>query len=196
MRYEKGRREETRARILEAAATRFRRDGIGGVGIKSLMGELGLTHGGFYAHFPSRGGLVAEAVEEAFGDTVLTLRKVAEEAEPEKKLDALIDAYLSDLHRERMDRGCAGAALAPEVARESPNAQAGFAAGLKDIVDLLAANLPAGGSARRRLERGYAVFAGMMGALQLARAVDDRLLSDNIMENGRTSARLLARQPW
>lgn len=196
VRYEKGRREETRGRILEAAATRFRRDGIEAVGIKSLMAELGLTHGGFYAHFPSREGLVAEAVGEALGDTLRTLRAAVDEAPEGSKLEAFVDSYLSGLHLERMDRGCAGAALAPEVARQPPAARGRFGDGLKALVALLASQLPAGGSADRRVERGYALFGGMMGALQLARAVDDPALSGTILEQGRAAARLLAHQPW
>ena len=196
MRYEKGRRVETRAKILEAAATRFRRDGIEGVGIKSLMSEVGLTHGGFYAHFPSRDGLVAEAVGDALGDTLRALRQVVDEAEPEERLDSLIDSYLSELHRDRMDRGCAGAALAPEVARQPAAARAEFTAGLKKIIDLLTAELPPGGSSSQRVERGYAVFSGMMGTLQLARALDNPSLSKNILASGRNAARLLATQPW
>jgi TetR/AcrR family transcriptional repressor of nem operon len=196
MRYEKGRRDETRGRILEAAATRFRKDGIEAVGIKSLMGEVGLTHGGFYAHFGSRDGLVAAAVGEALQDTLFSLQKAVDEAPADRKLDAFIDAYLSELHRERIDRGCAGAALAPEVARQPLDARVRFAAGLKRLVDLLADQLPPGGSSSVRAERGYGVFSGLMGALQLARAVDDRTLSDAILRQGRVVARLLARQPW
>lgn len=196
MRYEKGRREETRDRILKAAATRFRQDGIEAVGIKSLMGGLGLTHGGFYAHFPSRDGLVADAVEEALEDTLHTLRKAVDEAPKNIKLDAFVDSYLSVLHLERMDRGCAVAALAPEVARQPPAARIRFEAGLQALVELLASQFPAGGPSAGRIERGYAVFGAMMGALQMARAVDDRALSDALLEQGRATARLLARRPW
>lgn len=196
MRYEKGRREETRRRILDTAAARFRRDGIAGVGIKSLMGDLGLTHGGFYAHFPSRDGLVAETVGEALADTLATLKGAVAAATPGAELDAFIDAYLSGLHRARMDRGCAGAALAPEVARQSPEARARFTAGLGEIVDLLASQLPPGGTQERRRDRAYAMFAAMMGALQIARAVDDPSLSDSLLESGRAAARLIAREPW
>ena len=196
MRYEKGRRDETRAKILDAAGTRFRQDGIEGVGIKKLMGEVGLTHGGFYAHFPSREGLVAAAVGDALGDTLRTLRKVVDEAEPDKRLDAFIDAYLSVKHRERMDRGCAGAALAPEVARQPAAARTEFTAGINELVSLLTTQLPPGGSDSQRTERGYAVFGGMMGMLQLARAVQDPSLSDRILDTGRSAARLVSLQPW
>lgn len=196
MRYEKGRRDDTRAKILEAAGTRFRRDGLEGVGIKSLMGEVALTHGGFYAHFSSREELVAAAVGEALGDTLRTLRKVVNEAEPGKSLDAFIETYLSENHREQTDRGCAGAALAPEVARQPVAAQAEFTAGIKELVDLLTTQLPSGGSGSQRTERGYAIFGGMMGTLQLARAVHDPSLSDRILDGGRRTARLLSLQPW
>src|SRR5215469_10255623 len=62
MRYEKGHKELTRQRIVEAASERFRSDGIDAVGVVSLMGDVGLTQGGFYNHFPSKEDLVRECV--------------------------------------------------------------------------------------------------------------------------------------
>ena len=47
-------KEETRERIVRAAARAIRKHGYEGVGVADVMKEAGLTHGGFYAHFESR----------------------------------------------------------------------------------------------------------------------------------------------
>ena len=54
---------ESHDRIVKVAATRFRENGVEGVGVADLMKDAGLTHGGFYRHFASRDELVAEAIE-------------------------------------------------------------------------------------------------------------------------------------
>ena len=65
MRYEKGHRDATRKRIIEVAAQQLRKNGVGANGVAGLMASAGLTHGGFYSHFPSKDALIKEAVEEA-----------------------------------------------------------------------------------------------------------------------------------
>ena len=54
VRYGKQHKQATRRRILEAAGRRFKRDGIDGAGIATLMADAGLTNGAFYAHFDSK----------------------------------------------------------------------------------------------------------------------------------------------
>src|SRR3984893_9507258 len=56
---------KTRERIVAAAAAEFRRHGIAATGLADLMKAAGLTHGGFYPHFTSKGQLVAEACADA-----------------------------------------------------------------------------------------------------------------------------------
>src|SRR3546814_5952565 len=96
------RKQLTHDRILQTAARAIRRGGYGGVGVADIMKEAGLTHGGFYAHFPSRDAMLAEAVEYA-GEQVLQLyaertRELREQgASPFR---ALVESYLS----ERQDR--------------------------------------------------------------------------------------------
>src|SRR5690606_22210535 len=65
VRYGKDHMSETRARIQQIASARYRRDGVGGVVIQRLMADAGLTHGGFYAHFPSKTDHGADAVRAA-----------------------------------------------------------------------------------------------------------------------------------
>jgi TetR/AcrR family transcriptional repressor of nem operon len=196
MRYQKGHKEETKRHILEAASARFRRDGISAVGIKSLMGDVGLTHGGFYAHFPSKEGLVSEAIDEALAQTWGMLSREVGKAAKGEELKAFVHAYLGEFHRDHMAFGCAAAALAPEIARESREVRAAFTTGIGRIVDTLAQLLPGGGSPRRRRERAFTLFAAMMGTLQLARAVDDEELSGTILAGGRRIVLGMAGSAW
>jgi len=196
MRYQTGHKEATRRQILDRAAARFRRDGIAGVGIKSLMGELGLTHGGFYAHFGSRQDLVARSVAKAIEDTCKTLQAQVAQAAPGEGLAAFVNAYLSSYHRDQIKSGCAGAALACEISRQEEGVRQAFACGTDRIVDLLGEQLPAGGSPEQRRDRAYAVFGALMGTLQLARASIDAAASDRLLSQGRAAALSLARLPW
>ena len=66
MRYSEDHKAKTHQLILDEAARRFRRDGVGATGLQPLMKALGLTHGGFYAHFKSKDDLVEKALRHAF----------------------------------------------------------------------------------------------------------------------------------
>jgi AcrR family transcriptional regulator len=61
-RYGQEHKQATRQRIIEAAGRRFKKDGIDGSGIATLMADAGLTNGAFYAHFTSKQDLVATVI--------------------------------------------------------------------------------------------------------------------------------------
>ncbi|HJS84299.1 MAG TPA: helix-turn-helix domain-containing protein, partial [Acetobacteraceae bacterium] len=110
---ETGRRgAETRARIIEAAGRLFRERGIDAVGLDAIMHEAGLTHGGFYAHFPSKEALVAEATEAALARSASRWEAIARE-QPETGLARIVDSYLDPAHVAAPARGCLLAALGP-----------------------------------------------------------------------------------
>src|SRR3954447_16265169 len=94
------RKEATHERIVETAARAIRRSGYGGTGVAEIMKEAGLTHGGFYAHFDSREGMLAEAADRAGVDGMAVLARVAATAPPKKALDAMLRTYLSKEHVE------------------------------------------------------------------------------------------------
>ncbi|MGH8172522.1 MAG: TetR/AcrR family transcriptional regulator, partial [Rhodanobacteraceae bacterium] len=181
----------TRDRIVDAAALRFRRDGIGAVGVASLMGEIGLTQGGFYNHFESKDDLAREVISESVAAT----RQLLEHAIAPDRPDALaaaIDYYLRAEHRDHPGNGCAAAALAVDIARGSPALKSAFTEEFRKTVALLAAMLPSSMKPKRRRETAQAVFASMMGTLVLARAVDDKALSDELLRAGRRAALAIA----
>lgn len=190
-RYEKGHKADTRRRVVEIAAGRFRSDGIDGVGVASLMADAGLTHGGFYAHFASKEALVKEAVVAAVAGSLAFPGGEEDTAEP-LDLRAYIDFYLSPAHRDRIATGCAMAALAPELARRPRATRNAFLKEAKRFIARIASGLPDGGGAEEKLAAAYGVFAQMMGVLQLSRAVPDKTLSDQLLAVGRANALRLA----
>ncbi len=114
------RKEATHERIVETAARAIRRSGYGGAGVAEIMKEAGLTHGGFYAHFESREGMLAEAADRAGADRMALLARVAAAAPPNKALEAMLRAYLSKEHVEGVETGCPIAALGSEMPRQVP----------------------------------------------------------------------------
>jgi AcrR family transcriptional regulator len=187
MRYEKGHKNETRQHIVDVAARRFREDGIAGAGVASLMADAGLTNGAFYGHFESKEELVREALLGA-----LDRRKDLLEANARAGLgpETWISSYLSPRHRDQPGSGCFTAALVAELARHPKATRDAFTAKFTDILKLLADQLPAGSPEVRR-RTATALYGMMIGTLQLSRAVSDKQLSTQILEDGVTSARAL-----
>ncbi len=182
--------------VTRAAAHRFRGDGLAAVGVRQVMAEAGLTHGGFYRHFGSRDELVAAAVEEAARVTLGHLQGAIEAVKDDMRLDALVGVYLATHHCNAMANGCAAAALAPEIARLGQVARRRFLAQNEAILILIAACLPPGGKAEQRHFRATSLFALMMGALQLARILCDDDAAAKTLGAARQSVLTLARQPW
>jgi TetR/AcrR family transcriptional regulator, transcriptional repressor for nem operon len=143
------------------------------------MKDAGLTHGGFYAHFDSREAMLAEAADRAGAESVATLERIAAAAPPEKGLQALTRAYLSKEHLEGPDSGCPMAALGSEMPRQAPEVRRAATRRIKEAVDLVARQLPDWGKPGAH-EQALATVSMMVGAMVLARAVDDPKLSDAI----------------
>jgi len=188
MRYEKGHKDATRKHIVKVASERFRRDGVDAVGVAGLMADAGLTHGGFYSHFASKEELVrASTVDALEGGRAQLARAAAADG----GVEAIVRAYLRPAHRDAPARGCAFAALTSEIARRPQATRAALTSEFKAHVDLIARCLPA--RDKRESERAaLAIFSVMMGALQLARAVADKDLSDRILQSGTDAALSLA----
>ncbi|AXE35120.1 TetR/AcrR family transcriptional regulator [Chromobacterium phragmitis] len=183
MRYPDSHKAQTRRRIVAMAALRFRAEGLAGVGIANLMADLGLTHGGFYAHFAGKDELVAAACGEALRQMAQQWRQRLESAADGTRLAALAEDYLSPTHRDFPDSGCAAAALAGEIARQNPAVRRDFASGLEPLMAILddARRLDGGGMAPE------ASLALMVGALLLARAVPDAELSRRFLDQARAA---------
>jgi TetR/AcrR family transcriptional regulator, transcriptional repressor for nem operon len=189
MRYEKGHRDATRQHIVDVASARFREGGVAAVGIAGIMTGAGLTNGAFYNHFESKEDLLEAVLAHALGGRKVGLRANLEAG---RSLDATIRDYLSARHRDDAGGGCPTAALVAEIARHPKATRDAFTGKIVDIVDLIAARTGKG-SARERRKRAIAVYGLMVGALQLARAINDRKLSGEILESAVDAAISLAR---
>src|ERR1700709_834786 len=174
----------THARIVDAAARAIRSRGYAGVGVADVMKDAGLTHGGFYAHFDSREALVIEAFSYAMDRSTDRWRKLAEQTPPDKRLAAIVDSYLTPVHRDDPGHGCAIPALSAEIARESPKTRKAFASRLEQMIDMIAAQIP---DVPRKVARKQAMssLAAMMGTLVLARVAGSGEFSDDILGAGR-----------
>lgn len=189
-RYEKGHKDETRRHILDVASTQFRESGIAAVGLAGIMSEAGLTNGAFYTHFASKEELVREVLSEA-----LNRREKRHKANLENgvALEATIRDYLSTRHRDHAGAGCPTAALVAEIARHPKATREAFTGKMSDLIALMAEQIRQG-SAEERRRKAIAIYAIMVGALQLSRAVSDRRLSDEILENAVKTAVAIANE--
>jgi TetR/AcrR family transcriptional repressor of nem operon len=183
MRRSKEETARTRACIVERAAVLFREKGLEGIGLADLMREVGLTHGGFYRHFASRDELVVEACRRAFADSVRRMASRAA-AEPARGLEAIVNAFLCEAHAADRGRGCAIAALGGEIHRHDERARDAFTAGVGAIIDHLAQYQPGRTKVERR-ERATASFAAMLGALVIARGVNEPALRRSVLRSTR-----------
>jgi TetR/AcrR family transcriptional regulator, transcriptional repressor for nem operon len=185
MRYEKGRKDASRRRIMEVAAERFRCDGIAASGLAGIMSDAGLTNGAFYPHFQSKAELVRESVAAALEDQSHQLQgSVAAGG-----LEAVLAVYLSTGHRDDPGNGCVFAALLPELARQPSETRSLYAERFLAMVRQMASSLPPQTQDPEGVALG--VYATLIGALQLARAVRGTALSDRILATGADAARAL-----
>jgi len=187
----RGRKEDSHERIVRAAARALRKHGYEGLGVADVMKEAGLTHGGFYAHFDSRDALLAEAADQAGAESLEALSKAAGAAKPGEELSALIDAYLSQRHVDATEDGCAIAAAGSDVRRQPPEVRRAATRRIRDLIGLAERQMPGWGKAGNR-EKAMAVVGCMVGALLIARSVDDPELSASMLKAARRFLRAVA----
>jgi TetR/AcrR family transcriptional regulator, transcriptional repressor for nem operon len=174
---------ESHDRIVRMAAARFREDGVDGIGVADLMKEAGLTHGGFYRHFASREALVDEAIERALHDGGKGAAEAFAASKPPRQalLFALIDWYLGVAHRDNLATSCAVTSLAADVSRSSERARTAYARQVAAYIDLFT-KLIAGSKPKARRIKAIAAWSTMVGALSMARAVNDEKLAREILK--------------
>src|SRR5215469_259473 len=184
MRYSRQHKEETHNRLLKKAAEEFRRNGVQSTGIAPLMGRLGLTHGGFYAHFDSKNELIAEASGPMFEDGLSRRMLAAAEAAPKgNAVRTIVTHYLSQEHRDS-PQGCALAGLAGEMARQPQPVRNAYISAMNHRLKRIAALLP-GEDEKARFAQARLLVAGMAGTMMIAKAMTDRDVSDHFLEQAR-----------
>ncbi|MER6850671.1 TetR/AcrR family transcriptional regulator [Streptomyces flaveolus] len=184
MRYGKEHKQATRERIVQVAGRRFKRDGIDGSGLSALMADAGLTNGAFYKHFSSKEDLVANVLADQ-------LRKQLESVDGvpvgREGVEQFVRHYLSPEHRDHRDHGCPSAALLDEIGRLADTTKQVYSDGLTAVIDALSGRLSPGQPQVPR-SATLAVFAMMIGAVQLSRALVDRELGDEVLTRAAENA--------
>ena len=179
-RYGKEHKQATRRRIIDTAGRRFKRDGIDGSGIATLMADAGLTNGAFYAHFASKEDLVATALAEQLREQRESFSVLA----PGRAgVEQYVRDYLSIQHRDNPDDGCPSAALLDEIGRCTDTTKQTYTDGVLAMIDDVAARLAPDDPQSARVKT-LSVFAMMVGTLQLSRALADRQLADAVLAQG------------
>jgi len=174
-------KEASHERIVSVAARAIRRSGYDGTGVADIMKEAGLTHGAFYAHFPSREAMLAEAATRACAESASATADFLAGVPAEQALASMLRVYLSREHLGGVESGCPLAALGSETVRQTPEVRRATTRHIKSMVDLVARQLPDWGQPGAH-ERALFTVAAMVGALVLARAVDEPALSDSLRE--------------
>jgi TetR/AcrR family transcriptional regulator, transcriptional repressor for nem operon len=177
-------KEASHERIVSVAARAIRRSGYDGTGVADIMKEAGLTHGAFYAHFASREAMLAEAAGRACAETAAAAADTVANVPPKKALLSMLNAYLSRTHLENAEIGCPLVALGSETSRQAPEVRRVATRHIKEMVDLLARQSPDWGQPGAH-ERALVTMSTMVGALLLARAVDDPDLADSLLDASR-----------
>jgi hypothetical protein len=181
-------KELSHARIVDVAARAIRRAGYHGIGVADIMKEAGLTHGGFYAHFPSRDAMLVEAMQRAGQDNLASLAEAMERRihKGATRFSALVETYLHDTHISKTEDGCIVAAMASEMTRQEDAVRDEARRRVAAMVALVQSALPADANAGE----AQLVTATMVGALQLARTVDGKAGRDLL---AKTRKELIAR---
>ena len=170
---------QNRDRVVKTAARLFRERGFDGIGVSDLMKAVGLTHGGFYAQFPSKEHLMAEAATRAADERAAALHQQLQEAH-DKGVAGFAERYLSRRHRDNPGEGCYMATLGIDVARQGSLVRDSFTKSVRSALAILAEAEKAGSEKAGR-RQAIADYAMMVGGMVLARAVSDEDLSDEIL---------------
>ena len=187
-RYAPDHKQATRRRMIETSGRRFKRDGFDGAGISTLVADAGLTNGAFYGHFASKDDLIATVVAEEMAAQVARV-----EALPEglASVENFVREYLSPGHRDDPGSGCPSAALLDEIARQDLSTRQAYTDGARALIDTITRLLGAGDPVDAR-ERSIGLYTLLVSSLQLARAVTDPDLSDQILASAYQNAMRIA----
>jgi TetR/AcrR family transcriptional regulator, transcriptional repressor for nem operon len=189
VRYREGHRERTRAEIIGAASRLMRDRGFDEATVGAVMKQVGLTHGGFYAHFPDKAAMLAAAMEAAFAESPGNFAALARLAQSGGDTGVIAKHYLADQRVANLATGCPAAALMSETPRQEAPIRAAFQAGSEATVRALSA---APGLSEGERGTAWAAYAMLIGGLTLMRAVPDAALAAQIREQIIAALRRLA----
>jgi TetR/AcrR family transcriptional repressor of nem operon len=158
----------TRQRILEAANRLFAEKGYEGTSIDEIMRECGLTRGGFYAHFSSKGQLYRDSLMH--GGSV----------------DAVLGEYLGTAVPAGETLSPAFAFLAVDVASRTPEVRAAFTDAFTSISQKLLRHASASAGSAESCSLSTAAL--IVGALAVANTIDNPDLKAKLLASCRENA--------
>lgn len=192
VRYDAGHRERTQTAIIDAASLLMRDRGFTEASVGNVMKAVGLTHGGFYAHFADKTAMLAAAVEKAFVESPKNFTALAGMAQKTGDVGVIAKYYLSDSRVADVASGCPAAALVSEVHRQEPAVQTNFRVGTEETLRALAT---APGLSTPEADHTWAALAMLVGSLALMRAMPDTDLNVIIRDQAINGLRKLAASP-
>ena len=182
VRYAPNQAAKTRSALVSAATRLMLEQGLDGPSVADIMKSLGLTHGGFYAHFKDRSSLVEAAISEAIGHSPENFAFLLKLAEKQQTPIVIADAYLSDSRVVNLAESCPAAAFAGELHRQPENVRRAFSEGAERTSEVLGAIMP---GHEEMTDRGWGGLALLVGALILMRSTSDQALRKRIRERVR-----------
>jgi TetR/AcrR family transcriptional regulator, transcriptional repressor for nem operon len=184
MRYRPGHKAEIHQKIVKDASRRVRSSGLNGAAVAAVMGDTGLTHGGFYKHFKSKDDLLVESLSEGFREIEDALVQAAEQSRPGEGWKAIVSTYLRPEHCEHPDHGCPLATLGPELARVDKRIKPQIVGELVNYKSRMLPFMPGRRTADK--ERAFfAIFSTMIGAIEIARLLPDPAMREKVLGNAR-----------
>ncbi|TFW19594.1 TetR/AcrR family transcriptional regulator [Duganella callida] len=178
MKKSKAETAETRKRIVEVAAREFRKHGIEATGVAQIMASAGLSHGGFYRHFESKDQLVTEALSATEKNLLRDSAAAAEKGA--KAVLGVFHEYMTSNYRDNVEGGCPLAAMGSELVRANDATRHAATNSFRKIIATVAPFMqtPPGEDGT---DVALSLLTNMVGALTIARMVDDPVLSDRIL---------------
>jgi TetR/AcrR family transcriptional repressor of nem operon len=184
MRYRPEHKVEIHQKIVKDGSRRIRAEGITGTAVSAVMRDAGLTHGGFYKHFGSKGELFMESLSEAFQEIADRLAHAAEQSQPETAWKAIVKTYLSLEYCDHVEYGCPLTALAPELARVDKAMKPQIFEELKKYKSRMLPFMPGQRTADK--ERAFfSIFSTMVGATEIARMLPEPVMREKVLASAR-----------
>lgn len=180
----------TRQRILDTAASQFRRRGYSATGISELMQQSELTNGAFYAHFSSKEELLIEAACEAGRQMREQWIDGLQELTPEQRVTIMLERYLGADHRDNPELGCTVPALGAEIARQGAAVKRGFQRQVQISLQPMIDDLESLG-VQEPETTAWSLLSLCAGAILVSRSMAQRKLSDAVLSNTLEQAKIL-----
>jgi TetR/AcrR family transcriptional regulator, transcriptional repressor for nem operon len=170
VRYDKDHHTQTHSAIVDAASKLLREKGFTETSVGTVMKAVGLTHGGFYAHFEDKTAMLCAAMEEAFVQSPKNFKAMADMASAAGDAGLVAKYYLSEARVKNVASGCPAAALVSELPRQDHAVQKAFQAGTIETMEALAG---APGLSSAPDGSAWAALSMLVGGLTLMRACPD-----------------------